>query len=239
MFAIIHKREVIEKRFSDFTTEGWKHLQSFFQGHADFKLSLSGVFFAKLDSTSSPPDRTDAVFTMISELHFQVSGIKRRAAVGSASGFSYWINRSGGTPTFALRVDRSFSWFVSPAGSPEGPRLVKHSWVHAGIKAKVSFDGTSHFSVQQSALWELEGKWIVARVAHPAWVETTALSFITRASAGSVELSTSTWINCTEITLFCLCFLSVKRTLINSAHRLHTEEPLSVGRLRPGDKYRH
>lgn len=145
-----------------------------------------------------PPDGTDGVFTIISELHFQVSGIKKQAVVSSAFGFSYWINRSGGTQTSALCVDRSFSWFVSPAGCPEGPRLVKHSWVQAGIKAKVSFDGTSHFSMQQSALRELEGKWIVARAAHPAWVETTALSFITRASAGSAELSAGRWINCTE-----------------------------------------
>ncbi len=116
---------------------------------------------------------------------------------GGLLGFSYWINRFSGTATFALCVDRSFSWFVSPAESPAGPRLVKHSWVHAGIKAKVSFDGTSHFSVQQSALWELEGKWIVARVAHPVWVETTALSFITRTSAGSAEPSRGRWINYT------------------------------------------
>ena len=147
-----------------------------------------------------PPDGTDAVLTMISQLHFQVSGIKLRAVVDSTSGFSYWIIRSGGTATFALCADRSSSWFVSPAESPEGPHLVKHSWVHAGIKAKVSFDGTSNFSVQQSALSELGGKWIVARVAHPAWVETTALSFITGASAGSAELSVGRWINCTEIT---------------------------------------
>lgn len=159
-----------------------------------------------------PPHRTDVVFTVISELHFQVSEIKKQTGVGFAFGFSYWINRSGGTQTSALRVDRSFSWFVSPAGSPEGPRLVKHSWVQARIKAKVSFDGTSHFSVQQSALWELEGKWIVARVARPSWVETTALSFITRASARSAELSWGRSINCTEITLLCLSFLSIQST---------------------------
>lgn len=149
---------------------------------------------------SGPPHRADTVFTVISELHFQVSGIKKQAVVSLAFGFSYWINRSGETQTSALCADRSFSWFVSPAGSPEGPRLVKHSWVQAGIKAKVSFDGTSHFCVQQSALWELQGKWIVARAAHPAWAETTALSFITRTTAGSAEPSTGRWINCTEIT---------------------------------------
>lgn len=113
----------------------------------------------------------------------------------------------------SLCVDRNSSWFVSPAGSHAGPRLVKHSWVHVRIKAKVSFDGTSHFSLQLSALWGLEGKWIVARVAHPAWVETTALSFITRASAGSAELSTGWWVNYTEITPFCLCFSQCRKNI--------------------------
>lgn len=44
-----------------------------------------------------------------------------RACWGLALAFSYWINRSVGLPTFTLYVDRSFSWFVSLAGSPAGP----------------------------------------------------------------------------------------------------------------------
>lgn len=167
-----------------------------------------------------------------------MSGIKLQAVSGSVYGFSYRINRSGGTATFSLCVDRSFFWFVSPAVNPAGPQLVKHSWVRAGIKAKVSFDGTSHFSEQQSALWELEGKWIVARVAHLAWVETTALSFIRRATAESAELSTCRLINYTEITPFWICFLSIDRTLINSLCMIDDRSP-SAGWLQPPCTFLH
>lgn len=38
---------------------------------------------------SGPPHRADTVFTVISELHFQVSGIKKQAVVSLAFGFSY------------------------------------------------------------------------------------------------------------------------------------------------------
>lgn len=190
-------------------------------------------FFLQIVLIFHPPYRTNAGFTMILELH--LSGIKQCSAVGSVFGFSYQINRFGGTLTFAVCADRSSSWFLSPAGSPGGPRLVKHSRVHTGIKAKVSFDGTSYFSARQSALWELQGKWVVARVALPAWVKTTALSFITRASEGRAKLSLDRWINYTEVTPFCVFCVCTGRRSINLACTSHSVKGwLSMMRQRPG-----
>lgn len=193
---MIHKRKVIGKRKESLILQRNENTCSNFSKDMQISSSVSLAPFLPNWIPHWPPWQSwcwihNDFRTTLSSVRNQTVGR------GGPRGFSYWINRSSGTPTFALCVDPNFSWFVSPAGSPAGPRLVKHSWVHAGIKAKVSFDGTSHFSVQQSALWELEGKWIVARVAHPVWVETTALSFITRASAGSAEPSRGRWINYT------------------------------------------
>lgn len=52
----------------------------FFQGHADFK---------PIGFRFGPPHRTDVVFTVISEPHFQVSDIKKQTGVGFGFGFSY------------------------------------------------------------------------------------------------------------------------------------------------------
>lgn len=57
--------------------------------------------------------------------------------------------------TSVLPVDRVSCCFLSLAASPLRPRLVRQRWFQAGRKARVSFDGTSHFSMQQSTLWEL------------------------------------------------------------------------------------
>lgn len=125
----------------------------------------------------------------ISQLHFQVLGIKRQSMVASAFESSYWINCSGGTQTTALCGSKSLLIQGILLGALGGPWLVKHSWVQARIKAKVSFDGKSHFSVQHSAVWELEGKCIVARASHSAWVEkNTSLIYHKRLSRKSRAL---------------------------------------------------
>lgn len=127
---------------------------------------------------------------IISQLHFQVWGIKQQSMVASAFESSYWINCSGGTQTTALCGSKSLLIWSILLGALRGPWLVKHSWVQAGIKTKVSFDGKSHFSVQQSAVWEVEGKCIVAHASHhSAWVEkNTSLIYHKRLSRKSRAL---------------------------------------------------
>lgn len=172
--------------------------------HADFQVNWIS------------PEAAEAVFKLISEP-------KRRELSTSprwpfSSRFSYWIKRSTGmqnlcsasgshllpVPRLLLLAHGDLGW-LDNAGFEREERPGLPLMAHL-----ISPCSSQHFE-------SCGEKWVVAHVAQPAWVETTAPSFITRLSAGSVELCEGRWMNHAGITPLSLCFVSIKGAYIHSA----------------------
>lgn len=172
--------------------------------HADFQVNWIS------------PEAAEAVFKLISKPKCWELSTSPRWPF--ASRFSYWIKRSTGTqnlcsasgsnllsvPRLLLLAHGDLGWLGNSGfGREERPGLPLMAHL-------ISPCSSQHFESGGE-------KWVVAHVAQPAWVETTALSFITRLSAGSVELCEGRWMNHAGITSLSLCFVSIKCAYIHSA----------------------